>query len=155
MTEDRKIDNDLDDWPPCESGEIRSMVDRVRMRRRNRITLTGACAALLLVAFGFFGAWSSGLLPPTEPSFGGVACSEVRRLGEQYMMGTLDEATAWKIRAHLEQCPECPRIFEQMRASMHVDNRFGPAPEPISRSLVLAGFVQIVQESGRIAAPIR
>lgn len=154
MADVKQVKPDSNDWSPCESGEVHRMVARLRTRDRNRTAAMGASGALFLVMAGFLGAWTFGLLPPSDPTYGGIACSDVRRLGAQYMAGALDDATARKIREHLEQCPECPRIFEQMRSTMPADGGTEVTRRPAFRNPIVAATMFDSRPSTRFSVDL-
>jgi hypothetical protein len=51
----------------------------------------------------------------TEYDYGGIRCSEVRQLGELYMMNQVAEPTKSRIAQHLAQCPKCGPAFEEIK----------------------------------------
>jgi hypothetical protein len=49
-----------------------------------------------------------------EPTFGGIACSKVRKLAPLFRTAQLDEVVIQQIKIHLEKCPECRKLLESM-----------------------------------------
>lgn len=110
-----------DDWKPCPEGTLSAFAVHERTRQR-RIFLTKAVGAtvvvLLAVSVGYVA------LAPSqsgEPAFGGVTCKIVQSNAAQFMAGKLDAHLSEQIRIHLEQCPDCQRIWKEMskKASGH------------------------------------
>lgn len=104
-------------WSPC-TREIEQFVERVNRRRAlglfGRMTAGGALGALLVVLFTGPPDWSTAQTPILDFRFGGVTCADVRAKADDFMAGRLDEATAGRIRAHLEACPHCGVLVERM-----------------------------------------
>lgn len=58
-----------------------------------------------------------------------IRCRELVELVTAYLEGDLDEATAARVRAHLDVCPPCVAYVEQMRRTVVA---LGAAPrEPV------------------------
>jgi hypothetical protein len=104
-------------WENSPPGEVRRLRQRLRGRRRRRAFLRAAAtaAAGLFVTGGGLALWW-GLVRPREYDYGGITCSEVRRLAEDYRMGKLAAAERERVRVHLARCPHCKLFFERMRS---------------------------------------
>jgi hypothetical protein len=93
-------------WEPCPPGEFARLSRKLRARRQRRTFLQAAALTAITAATG--GAAWLALRPdpmPTNP--GGISCSEVRRLGDDYQSGKITGCLREQIRTHLTQCPEC------------------------------------------------
>ena len=108
-----------DAWQPCPPGEIGRMVGQLNTQRRRQQLKQfggGVAALVLLTAVVIAG---RGLLTrpsPSEPIYGGIACSQVMPLMQAYHDRTLAPALTKKIRIHLDQCPNCGPKYRQMYA---------------------------------------
>lgn len=101
-------------WKPCPKGTLPVFAGRERTRQgRKFLTKAVGASAVVLMALSVgylaFGPSRSG-----EPTFGGVTCTTVRTNAPQYMAGKLDAQLSEQIRIHLEQCPDCQRIWKEM-----------------------------------------
>jgi hypothetical protein len=104
--------DDSSEWLPCPAGLLGDAGVRARSRRQMRLIAQLATASLLLILVGI-GSWFL-LREPVgrENHFGGIACSEVSKNMEAFMAGTLPDSVAAKIRAHLDQCPNCQKMMQ-------------------------------------------
>lgn len=106
--------NESGDWLPCPPGLLSDCGTRARSRRQRRVIVRAVTASLLLVLVGV-GSWT--LLrgrPDGENHFGGIACTEVRANMPAFMAGTLSQDVVSRIRAHLDQCPACQKLMQNM-----------------------------------------
>ena len=104
------------EWTPCPPGTLSSMAgdERLRQRRQFLVRAGGAAGALTIATgFGWFVLRKDG--QPADPVFAGIACSRVRALAPQMMMGKLDSDLSAQITAHLEQCEDCLALVESMK----------------------------------------
>ena len=85
------------------------------MRQIGRVT-TVAAILLLMVGGGMF--VNSKFRDHGDYDFGGITCTEVRADMPQMMAGKLDQETMMRIQKHLELCPNCKRLADQMRDQM-------------------------------------
>jgi len=106
-----------EEWSPCKR-EIERFVNRVKRRRGlglfGRMAAGAASGALLVILFTGPPDWGTPQNPILDFRIGGVTCAEVRAMADDLMAGRLDEATAGRIRAHLEACPHCGVLFDRM-----------------------------------------
>lgn len=105
-----------EEWIPCPPGTLSAFAGREQSRqRRNFLIRAGSTVGAIALATG------AGWLAfrrnemPTEPMFGGIACSRVRELAPQFMMAQLDDSVTQQIKTHLEQCTECRTLLESMQ----------------------------------------
>lgn len=108
-----------DEWSPLPEGEVARLGQKLRARQSRRVFLraTAATAASVLAAGG--GAWLLlGRRDDGQYDYGGIACAEVVRLGEDYMVGRVAEPTKSQIAEHVARCPRCGPLFDQMREQM-------------------------------------
>jgi hypothetical protein len=89
----------------------------LRHRRRRRAFLRAAATAVagLFVTGGSLALWW-GPGRPREHDYGGITCSEVRRLAGDYVLGKLPAGDQERVRVHLARCPHCKPLFERMRS---------------------------------------
>lgn len=116
------------DWDPCPRGKLHQMVRQRQARRRRRLVdraaVTAATVLLLVVAGVAVISFISNSIGESTPHFGGIACAEVRDLLPQYAAGSLDAETAAKVDTHLEECPHCRPLWEEMRSRMQAVSQF-------------------------------
>ena len=62
---------------------------------------------------------------PSEPTYGGIACSQVREIAPAYVAGRARPDVADKVREHIEQCPVCRMMVDRLRGTAAV--AYGPA----------------------------
>lgn len=115
-------------WEPCPHGTIVQMVSSIKTRCRRRQAGRVAVMSLMLVGIGVAG-WLM-TTQQSEYEYGGIVCSEVRRLAPGYLSGKLDEDTSRQIAVHLSLCPTCGPTMQEMRESMHVSWTPCSAPFP-------------------------
>ena len=115
-------------WKPCPPGELSRIASGLRRRRRIRIvTRVTTVAALLLVMAGAGVSFMSTIWNQGDYNFGGIACTAVRADMPQMMAGTLDQETMMRIQKHLELCPNCKPLAEQMHDQMQKGMKMGQA----------------------------
>jgi hypothetical protein len=101
-----------DAWQRCPSGELSRMVGRIGLKRRRRV-LTQTVAVAVVVLLGGVTAWQ--FFPNTHDfSYGDITCSEIEDELQQYLAHRLPAGRAEQFRLHLEQCPRCKKLVEQM-----------------------------------------
>ena len=106
----------LEDWEPCESGELRQMVWRVKTERRNReiIKVGGAFVVLLLCAFAATLIWQQ-MNASGKYDYGGISCKEVKSHLEAFKEGKIhDQQLVDSLRIHLDKCPHCGPAYKKM-----------------------------------------
>ena len=127
--------NNADDWNDCSQGEVSQMVQRLRAERRKhqvRQTTSAAVIVALVLVSGFF--IKQTVLPSESGQIvAGIYCSEVRKLGKDYVAEKLDENTSAQVKNHLADCESCRKFIENMMkgsqphdagAAQDVDKRF-------------------------------
>ena len=85
------------------------------MRLAARVT-TVAALMLLMAGGGVF--FTSRIRNEKDYDFGGITCTEVRAYLPQMMAGKLDQESMMRIQKHLELCPNCKRLADQMHDQM-------------------------------------
>lgn len=108
--------NNADDWNDCSQGEVSQMVQRLRAERRKhqvRQTTSAAVIVTLVLVSGFF--IKQAVLPSESGQIvAGIYCSEVRKLGKDYVAEKLDENTSAQVKHHLADCESCRKFIENM-----------------------------------------
>ena len=101
-----------DDWQPCPSGEISRLARSLRRKRRQRWTVLVVAPSLLVVAVMAIGLW----LPvgikdriPSEPTYGGIACSQVRKIAPEYAAGLRPRGCRGQSASTHRAVPSVPR----------------------------------------------
>ena len=111
-----KFSNKREEWIPCPPGKLAKLAGQERVRQHRQFLIRGG-SAVGVVALATGAGWFAfqGRGKPTEPDFGGIACSRVHELAPQYMVGQLDPAVTQQIKTHLEQCVVCRTLVESMQ----------------------------------------
>lgn len=111
----------LEDWEPCDGGELRQVVWRVKTDRRNRdiVRIGGVGVILLLCTFAATLVWQQA--NQSGYDYGGITCKEVESHLPAYKEDRLDDRQLVKrIRVHLAECPHCGPLYEKMSQSSAV-----------------------------------
>lgn len=103
-------------WQPCPAGEVAGLVKNLRQRRRSRRLQTMSVAVCGLAVAGLIGLYAVPHPLLVEPSFGGVSCSEVKELADEYIAGRLDSETRAHIDEHLRACDRCQQLVTELRS---------------------------------------
>ena len=136
-------------WNRCPPGEVRRLAEKLRLRQRRRLFLRRtavAAAAVFGLAAGGTGWWlwrrSDRPPPQHEYDYGGITCSEVRRLAEPYRNGTLAEPQRSQVRRQIELCPACGPAFRRPGETPKAAARPSARPTPMignpSRSTIFS-----------------
>lgn len=107
------------DWEPAPADAVARLVRQLRRRRSRRQFLRAATSAASVLAVG----GASWLLWPrcgNDFDYGGINCTEVVRLGHDYMAGNVSEPTRGRIAAHVARCPHCGPLYKKMEANVEV-----------------------------------
>ena len=106
-------------WADCPSGEIGSLVKDLQARRQQvsrretfRQVAVGVTSLAILVMAGVYAVPHFGL---AEPDYGGITCTEVKRLADEYIAGRLDGGVTARIDAHLAACDHCHSFMSELR----------------------------------------
>lgn len=113
MTKTRQLS---EEWTPCPPGTLSSMAGDERSRQRRQFVVRAGSAVgaiAITTGIGWFALRKDG--QPADPVYAGIACSRVRALAPQMMMGKLDSELSAQIMAHLELCEDCRALVESMR----------------------------------------
>ncbi len=123
MTKPRKK---REEWIPCPAGTLAALAGHERAcQRRKFLVRAGSAVGVIVLTSGAGWLAFRGTRKPTEPTFGGIACSRVRELAPQFMMGKLDQAVTRQIKTHLEQCSACRTLLESMQPKMSAHSPHG------------------------------
>lgn len=119
------------EWRDCEPGELQSLANQLRrdasQRRSLRAAVPIALALCLLIGVGLFSAFI-----PSEPDYGGIACSDVKKLSDDFVNGLLREADAARIKLHLKKCEPCQRYIETLREQQNLARVWKNTPQQYS-----------------------
>lgn len=108
-----------EEWIPCPPGKLAAFAGQERTRQRRQFLVrAGSTVGAFALATGAGWLWFRGTRQPTDPVLAGIACSRVRELAPQFMMGKLDEALSQQIKQHLELCVDCRTLLESMTPKM-------------------------------------
>ena len=111
--------NPNDQWLDCPDGVLASMVaERQRTAQRRSTRRILASTAIVAVGIAVVGISVSRGPFRRDYRFGGITCTQVRRLMPAYEEGQLDPDVRQQIATHLTECPECgPESFVQLRTT--------------------------------------
>jgi hypothetical protein len=113
MTKPQEFD---EEWIPCPPGILSSLASLERVRQRRKfLILAGSSIGVLASASGAVWLALRDHESTWEPTFGGIACSKVRKLAPLFQTAQLDEVVIQQIKTHLEKCPECRKLLESTR----------------------------------------
>lgn len=143
MNDNSKNANQLEDWEPCEGGELRQVVWRVKTERRNRemVKTGGIVVILLLCVFGATLVWQQ-FGQPGQYNYGGISCKEVRQHLRALKQNKIqDQHLRKQLLTHVKECPHCGPFYEEMTeqgavsqvASNHDNCDCGGCHEPAQR----------------------
>lgn len=118
---------DDSEWQACEPGDLGHFVSVMKKRKQISYLITAAEVAtvcLVVGAFGFFGMnqfSNSSTTPELAKKHrpGGLDCSEVIKLADEYLAHALDQKTTQKVEAHLADCPRCQKKLDQLHTNRH------------------------------------
>ncbi|TWT64023.1 zf-HC2 domain-containing protein [Rubinisphaera italica] len=112
-----KSRNLKEEWIPCPPGTLPSLAGNERSRQRRQFLVrAGSTAGAIALATGAGWMALQKEEPFEDPVYSGIACSQVRELAPQMMMGKLEAKQADQIMAHVEQCDECRALIESMQS---------------------------------------
>jgi hypothetical protein len=127
-----KASSQDEQWQGCQTGEVSELVDRLRVRRRQRhvrqVSVGVVSIAILLLA----GVYAIPHFRLVEPSFGGIVCSEVQSLADEYIAGRLDGGTTERVDTHLEACDHCREFIANLRQSAASHRVLPDAPSALA-----------------------
>jgi len=107
--------NDQSEWTDCQPGDVGRLVNQMRStsrRQQVRELAIITTASLLFVAAGL--AWY-GVGVGAEPTYGGIACSEVMEFAREFVMGELGPEQAARVKEHLVHCKDCAAKIHKMQ----------------------------------------
>ena len=142
--------SNADDWSDCSPGEVSKMVNRLRAERRiHQILQTTSAVGIvaLMVVSGYF--IKQSVLPSESgQNVAGIYCSEVQKLGKDYMAEKLDKNKSAQIQNHLADCESCRRFIENMKGSQPQAPDAGAARDADQR------FEKSVASRGKSIIPV-
>jgi predicted anti-sigma-YlaC factor YlaD len=107
------------EWSPCPPGDLQRMAKSMRARSSRRATLRAAgaaAAAVSVILLSIVGVqYLQGDGAAGDMYFGGISCTDVRRLAPDYMAGHVGEQDGARIRAHLAECPMCQDFLKKIQ----------------------------------------
>lgn len=104
------------EWLPCAPGTLQAIGAQRKARRRRFLIARSAAAASVLGVVVLTGVLISQSLRMDQQYFyGGISCEEVQAQMDKYAMGALSADIASRINAHLQECPECQKMMQQMQ----------------------------------------
>ena len=114
------------DWANCQGGEISGLVQRLKQQRtasrRTQIVRSLSIAAGLVVMVGI--GWA--MLPkgplPGEAMHGGIACKDVLKNGEAFVLHELDQEMTDRIKLHLGECETCQQKINSLRENFGLNS---------------------------------
>ena len=107
------------EWSLLPPGEVARLGEKLRVRKSRRLFLRTPVATVASVLATGGGIWFLlGRRGDRKFDYGGIACSEVVRQGQEYMEGKVPEPTKSRITEHVALCPRCGPLFKQMREQM-------------------------------------
>lgn len=108
---------------------MHQLQQRRRRQQFKKVSAGVVCLAVMLLA----GLYALPQLSPAEPSFGGIVCSDVQQMADDYIAGHIDEVTAARIDAHLKACDHC----REMMSSLQETSAAALRPPETDQSLAL------------------
>jgi hypothetical protein len=101
-----------DVWTPCPPGQLEQLAGRLRQRRRRRRWVHSSALATATIALAAAAVlW---MLPRGESRYGGMTCSEVIGVAEDYRNNQLSSEVRAQVVRHLEKCANCREHYEAM-----------------------------------------
>ena len=105
-------------WTSCPAGEVDALSRRLRSQTRMQTARRYGVRAAAMVVVGvtlFLIARNPGG-PESGQKIGGVWCSDVMELAEDYVAGKLDAAVMAQVTAHIDDCPHCREKINELRS---------------------------------------
>ena len=139
------------DWQYCRPGVVGQLVRHLQSRRKAVVVQRRMVAAVLLIMAAFSSYYFVGVLPSAEPNYGGIVCSSVQELGQEYSAGTMDSEQAARVRAHLAQCEDCRQWMKAMApiSTGQADSTATASPNSFARLEPAAARPVIEEKRGR------
>lgn len=80
----------------------------------------------MLAVVVMIGVYAVPQLGLAEPDFGGIVCTDVRSVADEYVSGRLDGGTAARIDAHVEACHHCRQFLAELQEKQSPDTVLAP-----------------------------
>jgi hypothetical protein len=128
------------DWTDCQPGEVQRLVQGLPATRRARTIERRAATVAVLLLVGFTGVWFANGQSQSEPSYGGIVCSQVVQKSREFLAKTLNAKTADQINVHLGHCEACSKLVNNMRQNEQPNGRpetRNQAMPPANRKITL------------------
>jgi len=109
------LENRIDQWQPCQSGELECAVRGVRAKRRTRTAFKLGSSVAVLLVLGAAGVFAFQQFNGNQTfTFGGITCEQTQANMEAYSKGTLDAKLVQRIETHLAECQHCGQKYREM-----------------------------------------
>lgn len=101
------------DWRACPAGQVSGMLRTIERRQRNTLLRRVAVGAAIVLGAAFAPQMFSRDVP--TPLYGGICCEDVQKQAATWLAGNATPAVDRQMQEHLQQCPHCPKLINQMR----------------------------------------
>ena len=106
------------EWGDCPQGTLAQGVRAIQRRRRRQEVVRLSTAAVSVFALVVVvGLAFQQFRPAPGFEYGNISCARTQSLLQAYATGDLDADTTARIEQHLDKCPHCGPLYEQMQTS--------------------------------------
>ena len=104
------------EWQPLPAGTLNELASRLKTQRRLRLASQfGGVACVVIAAIGLSLFSASRTASMKEPNFGGITCTEVRRVMMDLAANPPAPDVEQRVQEHLRQCPACQKFMQGMQ----------------------------------------